>query len=184
MELKNKVFLMNNILPKRPLRKVTLSPLPVKQQGVVLVVALVFLVALTGVAAALMQNTTSDMKMTGASTEKVIATQAAISAIDEVINNQLNIQPNNLFTRGLNFFAGYTSAQLLPVATKTGATARTVVINNLLEEVPCPRTRVASSVGIIECNILQLQVQRLYGRTNTSTVVVNANIAQQLLTNN
>lgn len=185
MVIKNKAFLLNNILPKRALRKVIFSPLPMKQQGVVLVVALVFLVALTGVAAALMQNTTSDMKMTGASNEKVIATQAALSAIDEVINNQLNIQPNNLFTRGLNLFAGYTSAQLLPVATKTGATASTAVINNLtFEEYHCPRTRVASSVGIIECNILQLQVQRLYGRNNTSSIVVNANIAQQLLTTN
>jgi Tfp pilus assembly protein PilX len=180
--IKNKVSIMNNILAKRSLCKVSLYK---KQHGVVLVVALVFLVALTGVAAALMQNTTSDMKMTGASNEKVIATQAAISAVDEVINNQLNIQPNNLFTQGLNLFAGYNSAQLLPVATVTGASASTVVINNpTFEEYPCPRSRVASSVGIIECNIVQLQVQRPYGRNDTSTIVINSNIAQQLLTNN
>jgi hypothetical protein len=177
----NLVFLINNTLPRKALSKATLY----KQQGVVLVVALVFLAALTGVAAALMQNTTSDMKMTGASNEKVIATQAAISAVDEVINNQLNIQANNLFTQGLNFFAGYTSAELLPATTKTGATASTVVINNpSFEEYHCPRARVASSVGIIECNIVQLHVQRLYCRSNTSAVVVNANIAQQLLTTN
>jgi hypothetical protein len=184
MAIKNKVALMKNTLSKRAIGKVTMFQLPAKQQGVVLVVALVFLVALTGVAAALMQNTTSDMKMTGASTEKVIATQAALSAIDEVIDNQVNIQVNNLFTRGLNFFAKYTSAQLLPVATKTGASASTSVINSSLEEVLCPRSRVASSVGIIECNMVELQVRRPYGRNDTSVIVVNANIAQQLLTNN
>jgi type IV pilus assembly protein PilX len=181
MVTKNKGLLKNKTLPTEALGKVNMY----KQQGVVLIVALVFLVALTGVAAALMQNTTSDMKMTGASNEKVIATQAAISAVDEVIDNQLNKQPNNLFTRGLNSMAGYTSAELLPVGTKTGATASTSVINNpSFEENHCPRSRVSSSVGIIECNTLQLQIQRVYGRNSTSTIVVNTNISQQLLTNN
>ena len=156
-----------------------------KQQGVVLVVSLVFLIALTAVAAALMQNTTTDIKMSGASEEKVVATQAAVSAVDEIINNQINVQPTNLFTQGLNLVPTYNSNQLLPAATKTGASASARVINNpLFEEFACPRARVASSVGIIECNFLQLQIQRPYGRTNTSNVVINADIAQQLLTNN
>lgn len=156
-----------------------------KQHGVVLVISLVFLVALTAVAAALMQNTTTDMKMAGASNEKVVATQAAISAVDETINNQLNIQPVSVFTQSLNLIPGYTSAQLLPITTKTKATASTRVINNpLFEEFACPRSANASSVGIIECNFLQLRVQRLYGRHNTSNVVIDANIVQQLLTNN
>ncbi|WP_057830691.1 pilus assembly PilX family protein [Colwellia sp. TT2012] len=185
MVIKNKGFLRHNTLPIRGLSKVILSPLPVKQQGVVLIVALVFLVALTGVAAALMQNTTSDMKMAGASNEKVVAMQAAISAVDEVIDNQLNQQAVNLFARGLDAFAGYNNGQLLPAATATGATANTVLINNLtFDEYSCPRSSVASSVGIIECNYLQLQIQRPYGRNNTSIIVVNANIVQQLLSNN
>lgn len=156
-----------------------------KQQGIVLVVSLVFLIALTAVAAALMQNTTTDMKMAGASNEKVIATQAAVSAVDEIINNQLNMQAINVFAQGLNKLPLYTSAELLPVGTKTGASASASVINNpLFEEFTCPRSAVASSAGIIECNFLQLQVRRLYGRNNTSNVVVTANIVQQLLINN
>jgi len=156
-----------------------------KQHGVVLVVSLVFLVALTAVAAALMQNTTTDMKMSGASEEKVIATQAVISAVDEIVNNQVNIQAINVFTQGLNKIPNYTSAQLLPITTKTKASASASVVNNLLfEEFNCPRSAVASSVGIIECNFLQLRVQRSYGRNNTSNLAVDANIAQQLLTNN
>jgi hypothetical protein len=179
--IKTKTDFKNHMLQVRVLPKVA----PSKQQGVVLIVALVFLVALTGAAAALMQNTTSDMKMAGASNEKVVATQAAFSAVDEVINNQINIQATNLFTTGLNLFDTYNSGQLLPGTTKTGATASTTVINNpSLEEMPCPRARVASSVGIIECNTLQLQVQRPYGRSDTSNIVVNTNISQQLLTNN
>jgi len=158
---------------------------PGKQRGVVLLVSLVFLVALTAVAGALMQNTTTDIKMSGASEEKVIATQAAISAVDEIINNQLNILPVNVFTQALNDLPDTTSAELLPASSKTNATARANVVNNpLFEEYACPRASVASSVGIIECNFLQLRVQRLYGRSNTSNVVIDANIAQQLLKNN
>ena len=156
-----------------------------RQKGVVLVVSLVFLVALTAVAAALMQNTTTDMKMAGASNEKVIATQEAISAVDETINNQVNIKAVNVFTQGLNKLTDYSSADLLPSATKTGATASADVVENpLFEEFACPRSAVASSVGIIECNFLQLKIQRLYGRNNTDNVVIDANIAQELLTNN
>ncbi len=183
MAIKNKAVLSNNILPIRPLGKVTLSKRQEKQQGVVLIVALVFLVALTAVAAALMQNTTSDMKMTGASNEKVIATQAAISAIDEVIDNQLNRQETSVFSQRLNIAAGYSSAQLLPTSTKTGATASLSVVNNpTFEELPCPRDKIGNEIR--PCNIFQLQVQRLYGRNNTSTIVVNTTIAQQLLSNN
>lgn len=156
-----------------------------KQQGVVLVVSLVFLVALTAVAAALMQNTTTDIKMAGASDEKVIATQEAISAIDETINNQVNVLATNLFTKGLNDAAAYTSNQLLPATTQTGATASASVIGNpLFEELACPRSAVANSVGIIECNYLQLQIRRLYGRNNTSTVVIDSDIVQQILPSN
>lgn len=156
-----------------------------KQRGVVLLVSLVFLVALTAVAGALMQNTTTDIKMSGASEEKVIATQAAISAVDEIINNQLNVLPVNVFTQALNDLPDTTSGELLPASSKTNATASANVVNNpLFEEYACPRASVASSVGIIECNFLQLRVQRLYGRSNTSNVVIDANIAQQLLKNN
>ncbi|MFQ3266042.1 MAG: type IV pilus assembly protein PilX, partial [Colwellia sp.] len=42
-----------------------------KQRGVVLVVSLIFLIALTAVASALMLNTTTDMKMSGASEMQV-----------------------------------------------------------------------------------------------------------------
>lgn len=155
-----------------------------KQKGIVLVVSLVFLVALTAVAAALMQNTTTDMKMAGASNEKVIATEEAISAIDEIINYQLSVRAINVFTQDLNNVATYSSADLLPVATKTGASASSrVIANPFLDTLKCPRARPgeANSDGTIDCNYLQLQIQRPYGRNKTSNVLVDADIAQQLI---
>ena len=67
------------------------------QQGVVLIVALVFLVSLTAAASIMMLNSTTDMKISGASQEKLIATQEAISAVDEAIADQIRSN-NNLFT--------------------------------------------------------------------------------------
>lgn len=150
-----------------------------QQQGVVLIVSLVFLIALTAVAAALMQNTTSDMKMSGASEEKVIATQEAVSAVDEVIFNQVSPGATNVFSQAIVNFP--VDAGLLP-GTKTSATASVDITNNEFKlEADCPHSKIASSTQVFTCNMLKVQVNRLYGRTNTSTVNVNSGIAQQLL---
>lgn len=152
-----------------------------KQQGVVLLVSLVFLVALTAVAAALMQNTTTDMKMSGASEEKIVATQSAISAVDEVIFNQVAPGQNNTFALSLVNFPNNNQATLLP-GTATGAAASVNVTNNQFTlEADCPHTRSASSAQVFTCNVLRVAVTRNYGRTGTSVVQVNSGIAQQLL---
>ena len=56
-----------------------------KQSGIVLVVSLVFLIALTGVASALMLNSTIDMKMAGASQSKIIAVEEGIGELASLI---------------------------------------------------------------------------------------------------
>ncbi|WP_440874360.1 pilus assembly PilX family protein [Thalassotalea sp. PLHSN55] len=153
--------------------------LPKKQQGVVLIVSLVFLIALTGVAAALMQNTTTDMKMSGASEEKMVATQEAISAVDEVIFNQVAPGATNTFAQPIVNFP--VDAGLLP-GTKTSSTASVDIINNQYGlEADCPHSRLASSTQVFTCNVLSVQVNRNYGRKKNSTVNVNSGIAQQLL---
>ncbi|OKY25754.1 MULTISPECIES: pilus assembly PilX family protein [Thalassotalea] len=154
-----------------------------KQQGVVLIVSLVFLISLTAVVAALMQNTTSDVKMSGASEEKMVATQAGVSAIDEVIYNQLLPGNTNVFARTIadNNFPNNNQGELLP-NTKTAATASVDITNNEFKlEADCPHSRSASSVQVFTCNVLNVQVNRNYGRGNNSTVRVNSGVSQQLL---
>lgn len=166
--------------------KITLNKavkVPSSQQGVVLIVSLVFLISLTAVVAALMQNTTSDVKMSGASEEKMVATQAAVSAVDEVIYNQLLPGNTNVFARTIadNNFPNSNQAELLP-NTKTSATANVDITNNEYKlEADCPHSRSASSVQVFTCNVLNVQVNRNYGRGNNSNVEVNSGVAQQLL---
>jgi len=148
-----------------------------RQQGVVLIVALVFLIALTAVAAALMQNTTTDIKMSGASQEKAIVIQETISEIDRVISDQLNPATPNDFTRPAESFD--TSLDLTDsLSDSTTGTLDIANQNNL--ETDCPPIQSASSTDVFTCNILILQVDREYGRNKNSNIVVNAGIAQQL----
>jgi len=152
------------------------------QSGVVLIVSLVFLVALTAVAAALMQNTTSDMKMSGASEEKVVATQEAISAVDEAIFRQINGGGNNGFTSSLVLFPLTVTGTLTKTNVENDTTASIDIANNQFKlEADCPHSRSASSVQVFTCNVLSVQIKRKYGRANTNEIEVNSGIAQQLL---
>jgi type IV pilus assembly protein PilX len=157
-----------------------------KQQGVVLVVSLVFLVALTAVAAALMQNTTSDMKMSGASEEKVIAVQQAISAVDEIVFNQVSPGKTNEFAAAIITFKDgkkILTAEMPKLwdSNKFDPPELDVTNNDYMLEAGCPHSKVASSTKVFSCNLLKVQLNRKYGRENTSMVNVNSGIAQQLL---
>lgn len=153
------------------------------QRGVVLIVSLVFLVALTAVAAALMQNTTSDMKMSGASEDKVVATQEAVSATDEVIFRQVNGGTGkNAFASALVKFPVTVTDTLTKMNTDSDTSANIDIANNDLKlEADCPHSKSASSSQVFTCNVLRVQVVRKYGRTNTNEVEVNSGVAQQLL---
>ena len=144
------------------------------QSGFVLITSIVFLVALTAVASVLMLNASSDIKMSGASEEKLIAIQATVSALDETVADQI---------RGnVNLFAGKDFPK--PVNTITSVSVKSVVIDNELdtnEPTDCPHTTLSSSNQLLKCNVVSIAVSNEYGRNKTSEVRANANIAQQLL---
>jgi len=158
-----------------------------KQQGVVLVVSLVFLIALTAVAAALMQNTTTDMKMSGASEEKVFADQCIVSSVDELIFKQVTSGTgNNGFAKSVATFKDGAKDVIGDLAsTKVSCdinAASLDIANNQYElEADCPHSRSASSAQVFTCNVLRIQINKKYGRNKTSTVEVNSGIAQHLL---
>ncbi len=158
-----------------------------KQQGVVLVVSLVFLIALTAVAAALMQNTTTDMKMSGASEQKVIADQEVVSAVDEFIFKQITGGTgNNGFAKPVATFKDGAKDILseLTSTNKSGdiSAASLDLANNQFQlEADCPHSKSASSAQVFTCNVLKIQISRKYGRNKTSTVEANSGIAQHLL---
>ncbi|TMM45926.1 PilX N-terminal domain-containing pilus assembly protein [Colwellia ponticola] len=161
------------------------NSLPIKNQsGVVLIVSLIFLVALTAVAAALMQNSTTDMKMSGATEEKVVALQEVVSAVDEVIFNQVSVGKTNAFSRPVTGDINFpiTDQGILLPNTTTQSSARVEVANNQLNlDIACPHLKLASSTEVFSCNMLRVRANRNYGRTGQSNIAANSGIAQQLL---
>lgn len=157
------------------------------QHGVVLVVSLVFLIALTAVAAALMQNTTTDMKMSGASEEKVVADQEVVSAIDEYIFQQVTSgSGNNGFAAPVATFqnGAIDIKAALTITNSSGdisAASLDITSNQFMRDLSCPRSKVPSAEGTISCNLLKIRIRRRYGRNGTSTVEANSGIAQPLL---
>lgn len=144
------------------------------QRGVVLVVSLVFLVALTAAGMALMSSSTLDIKMAGATEDKVIATQSILGASDEAIRNQVTKQSSiNNFTKALTTY---------PVDITVTTDVTEAEIDSVLEHVAdCPARKLATSVQIFKCNILELKVEKSYGRFDNNKVGVKNGIAQQLL---
>ena len=145
-----------------------------REQGVVLIVALVFLVSLTAVASTLMLNSTSDIKMSGAAEVKLVATQEAISAVDETVSDQITAG-TNLFTR-----------QTFPIPVTTVGSVNVTSVNitnrNFNNSLPhCTHERLASSVDDIRCNILSVDVQNNYGKRDASVVNISSGITQQVL---
>lgn len=158
------------------------------QRGVVLVVSLVFLVALTAVASALMLNSTTDMKMSGASEQKVVANQEALGAMDELIFRQVRPtvgQVNDFASPIITFRDNDKNvlADLTQSNTQGDVVAATIGLadNQYVLESDCPHSRSASSTQVFTCNVLRVQVRKLYGRKQASTVEINSGIAQQLL---
>ncbi|WP_232769033.1 PilX N-terminal domain-containing pilus assembly protein [Colwellia sp. Bg11-28] len=159
-----------------------------KQRGVVLVVSLVFLVALTAVASALMLNTTTDMKMSGASEAKVVANQEAFAATDELIFRQVRPAAGgrNDFALPIITFANGNRDVLVDLVqsnTQNDVTSATIGLanNEFVLESDCPHSRSASSTQVFTCNMLRVQIIKVYGRKQNSTIQVNSGIAQQLL---
>jgi Tfp pilus assembly protein PilX len=159
------------------------------QQGVVLIVSLVFLIALTAVAAALMQNTTTDMKMSGASEDKVFAEQCAVSAVDDYVFQQVNGATNAL-SRNVNTFDDedeIVSGALTSTKKKCDIKAATLALTNnaYKREVPCKRdnARNASSIQVFDCNYLRIKTNIKYGRNKTSVVEVNSGVLKEVLKN-
>lgn len=145
----------------------------IKQKGFVLIVSLVFLIALTALASVIMQNSTSDIKVSGANEEKLTAVQEAISATDELIFKQVKK------IDGRNNFSHKPGAYSQDVAINDVDTTGTI---NFASE-SCSPSFAPSSEETLTCNQLNVQVIKSYGKQNNQRVIVNSGIFQ-LIPNN
>jgi hypothetical protein len=158
-----------------------------QQCGVVLVIALVFLIALTLVTTALMQNSILDMKMSGASQAKMLVNQEVISAVDEFIFRQVSAKTgeNGFAQPSFTFQSGPKNIiSELTYTNKAGdidSATLTLLENQFQLNADCPHSQFASSTQLLTCQLLLIKIRKKYGRNNTSIIQVNSGIVQQLL---
>lgn len=179
------IAILNPITPEKAKKIIKMRPNHFRQTGAVLVVSLVFLIALTAVASALMLNSTTDMKMSGASEMRTVAEQEAFAAMDELIFQQSEGNSNS-FTLPINLYKSVGTVSVLDELDKTNGdvTSASIQLSSNVYgiEIPCPRQSSDEADGgkVSICNVLEVSVNKIYGRKMQSTIQVRAGIAQEL----
>lgn len=149
-----------------------------KQQGVVLIVALIMVVAVTGIAVTLMSSSSIDIKITNAAFEreeaentlmgnvqKVIATEVAKDGASTLLFAQEQIPGDSIALGSI----GNTQSELSN-------------INNGAMNLNCPRDYAPTPV--IVCNMVQINSTLTYGSKSKHTITVTTGIAQQMARQN
>ncbi|MBB1415813.1 MULTISPECIES: pilus assembly PilX family protein [Pseudoalteromonas] len=145
-----------------------------KQQGVVLIIALIMVVAVTGIAVTLMSSSSVDMKITNAAFEREEAENALMGDVQQVIATEA--------TQGGTSHFLYTQAQIpggtieLPKIDDT--TNIMSNLNNGVLDLPCPR-KFNFTAGI-SCNMVQVNSTITYGSKSKHTITVTSGIAQEM----
>ncbi|MCG7542965.1 hypothetical protein FIU82_04590 [Pseudoalteromonas sp. THAF3] len=149
-----------------------------KQQGVVLVAALVMLLAVTGIAVTLMSSSSIDIKMTNAAQERERADHQLMGEVEAAIASEVNRGTNSRFLWTLAQFAQSNDVVQLNVAGNASASTLTNM-NPGPATLNCPR-RFDYTEGVV-CNIMQLDTTLDYGGKSSHNVALSSGIAQELL---
>lgn len=147
----------------------------VKNNGIVLVVSLVFLVALTTIASTLMHNAAIDIKIANANQEKMLAVEKAISAIDEVIVLPINQASSaNYFTHDKDAYPYQINHH------DVNTQASISLMNSQSYHVNCAHSTLPSSINTIHCHHFVVEVNYQYGRYHHQSIIVRAGVSQQV----
>lgn len=149
-----------------------------KQQGVVLIVALIMVVAVTGIAVTLMSSASVDIKITNAAFEREEAENILMGSVQRVIATEA---ANGGASRLM-----FTKAQIpgdsiaLPTIGNTQSSLSN--LNEGPDPLRCPREH-KYTAGIV-CNMVQINSTITYGSKSRHTLTVTTGIAQQMAKTN
>lgn len=149
-----------------------------KQQGVVLVAAMIMLVAVTGIAVTLMSSSSIDVKITNAAQERERADHQLMGELETVIAHEINQGSSSRFLWSLAQFADNADAVQIDVTGNDGVS----VLRNMNPgpaTLNCPR-RFDYTAGVV-CNIMRLDSSLEYGGKSHHKVALSSGIAQELL---
>lgn len=145
-----------------------------KQQGVVLIVALIMVVAVTGIAVTLMSSSSIDIKITNAAQEREVADNLLIGTVQQVIADEASKGGNSRFL--------YSRVRVPEVGIDLGDigdTSNTMTnLNNGALDLPCPR-RFNFTAGV-SCNMVQVDTTITYGSKSKHTLTIVSGVAQEM----
>lgn len=145
-----------------------------RQEGFVLLMSLVMVVAITAIAVSLMSTSSMDMKMATAAEDREMATHVARGGNDELYYNAVNRTINSQ-----NYFAAFSSSTTSAQYQSThGAVSRVSWASSVQVETDCPRSKDPTE-GLM-CIYLQATTAKTYGPNNAHQVNVVSGVAQQV----
>ncbi|MCE0558652.1 MULTISPECIES: PilX N-terminal domain-containing pilus assembly protein [unclassified Motilimonas] len=124
------------------------------QQGIALFISIILLLLLSGLTTLLMSNASLDLKMAGASAQRIDADQQLEGAISEILTNANASQQ----------FATAALDTKFEVKHIKNISTAIIAIN---EQPSCARSKEPSSVGLFSCRYLDTRLSKQYGRAKT-----------------
>ena len=166
-----------------------LKSLPTKQQGVVLIIALIMVIAVTGIAVTLMSSSTIDIKITNAAQEREVAENQLIGEVLRVIASEAKkgADSNFFLTRDetktdTGEFESDDSKKYIfeKDITEPGHDMKSIMtnLNNGSLELNCPRSY--SFTAGVSCNMVQVSTTIEYGSKSKHQLTIVTGIAQEM----
>ncbi|MBH0021974.1 pilus assembly protein PilX [Pseudoalteromonas sp. SWXJ133] len=151
-----------------------------KQQGVVLITALIMVIAVTGIAVTLMSSSSIDIKITNAAQEREVAENELIGEVQRMISNEANKGANNQFFLSPDEVTSIAAADKegMVIATHDDMQSKMINLNNGALDLECPR-RFNFTAGI-SCNMVQVATTIEYGSKSKHTLTIVTGVAQEM----
>ncbi|CAD2226558.1 conserved exported hypothetical protein [Pseudoalteromonas sp. 3J6] len=145
-----------------------------KQQGVVLITALIMVIAVTGIAVTLMSSSSIDIKITNAAQEREVAENQLIGEVQRIIAdeaskgaaNQFFLTPEEVSDNGV------------VMAERDDMKSNMINLNNGVLDLECPR-RFNFTAGI-SCNMVQVSTTIEYGSKSKHQLTIVTGVAQEM----
>ncbi|MCQ8877815.1 pilus assembly protein PilX [Pseudoalteromonas shioyasakiensis] len=145
-----------------------------KQQGVVLIVALIMVVAVSGIAVTLMSSSSIDIKITNAAFEREEAENILMGNVQRVIA----VEAAKDGTSKLLYTKEQIPGDAIALETIGQTESELSNLNDGAMDLPCPRDY--DYTAGIACNMVQINSTITYGSKSKHTITVTTGIAQQM----
>ncbi len=145
-----------------------------KQQGVVLITALIMVIAVTGIAVTLMSSSSIDIKITNAAQEREVAENQLIGEVQRIIADEVSKGAANQFF----LTPEEVSDKGIVMAERDDMKSNMINLNNGVLDLECPR-RFNFTAGI-SCNMVQVSTTIEYGSKSKHQLTIVTGVAQEM----